>query len=91
MKQTLKEIAEKYPDVTFNLIYDVWKEPGSTERTQVHVKGLSAKALAEKYGDFTYDGWYTTGVSPDSADVWATATDSRAYDKSLFEDAEIER
>ena len=70
---TLKEVAKQNPTFTFDVIYDQWKCPGSTEKRQVWIPDVPAKELGEKYGNFILHNWYTE--SRTKADIWVIATE----------------
>ena len=81
-RETLREhFADADKNTVVNLIYDEWERPGSTKRTQKHIKGVPLEELLEKYGDWEFDGAYTVLLTKErnEANVWATATDHRAY------------
>lgn len=81
-RKTLKEHFKDAPSNTFvNLIYDEWKSPDSTERTQRHIKSIPLETLEGEYGDWIYESAYTTLRTKERTeiDVWASATDERKY------------
>lgn len=81
-RETLRErFKDADKRTVVNLIYDEWESPGSTKRTQRRINGVPLEDLFEKYGDWEFDGAYTVLLTKDriEADVWATATDHRAY------------
>ena len=71
------------------LIFDVWKEKGTTCRTQVRLPYMNIEEVIEKYGDFIYSGWYTEGWEPETgriiASLWAYADDKHRIDPDLYE------
>ncbi len=87
-KKTLADLARENPTFTFNLFYDVWESPNSTEKTQKQIRGLTPDELSQMYGDFLFDSWYITRREPDEADVWAIANEK----SFIFDDpCKIER
>ena len=71
------------------LIFNVWKEKGSTKYTQVRLPYMNIEEVVEKYGDFGYDGWYTEGWETETgrtvASLWAYADDKHRVDSDLYE------
>ena len=71
------------------LIFNVWKEKGSTDITQVRLPYMNIEEVIEKYGDFIYSGWYTEGWEPETgriiAALWAYADDKHRIDSDLYE------
>jgi hypothetical protein len=85
---TLKEKFVNDHNTVVMLIFDVWKEKGSTERTQVRLPYMPIEEVVEKYGDFYYEGWYTEGWTEDGkwrASLWAWASDGHRVDPDLYE------
>jgi hypothetical protein len=86
--KTLRETYAGYNNIVVRLIYDVWKEEGSTARTQVRLPYMPIEEVVEKYGDFIYDGWYTEGWTEDGrwkASLWAIADKKRRIDPWMYE------
>ena len=88
----MKTLREAYADAhnsVVMLIFDVWKEKGSTERTQVRLPYMPIEEVVEKYGDFYNTGvWYTEGWTEDGrwkASLWAMADEERRVDPWLYE------
>lgn len=70
------------------LIYDVWKEKGKTERTQVRTPYMNIEDIVKEFGDFIYGGWYTEGWFDDGrikASLWAIPDDEHSIDPVLYE------
>lgn len=87
MKMLREAFADAHDSVVM-LIFDVWKEKGSTERTQVRLPYMPIEEVVEKYGDFYYTGWYTEGWTEDGrwkASLWAMADEERRVDPWMYE------
>lgn len=86
--KTLRELYENDHNHVVTLIFDVWKEEGSTEHTQVRLPYMPIEEVVEKYGDFYHDGWYTEGWTEDGrwkASLWAVANADYRVDPWLYE------
>lgn len=86
--KTLRETYAGCNNTVVMLIFDVWKEKGSTERTQVRLPYMPIEEIVEKYGDFYYTGWYTEGWTEDGrwkASLWAMADKDRRVDPWMYE------
>ena len=86
--KTLRELYAGCNNTVVMLIFDVWKEKGSTERTQVRLPYMPIEEIVEKYGDFYYTGWYTEGWTEDDkwkASLWAMADETRRIDPWMYE------
>lgn len=86
--KTLRETYAGCNNTVVMLIFDVWKEKGSTERTQVRLPYMPIEEIVEKYGDFYYTGWYTEGWTEDGkwkASLWAMADKEHRVDAELYE------
>ena len=86
--KTLREAFADAHNSVVMLIFDVWKEKGSTERTQVRLPYMPIEEVVEKYGDFYYTGWYTEGRTAAGrwkASLWAIADEERRVDPWLSE------
>lgn len=87
----MKTLRETYADAhntVVMLIFDVWKEKGSTERTQVRLPYMPIEEVVEKYGGFWYEGWYTEGWTEDGrwkASLWAMADEDHRVDPWMYE------
>ena len=87
----LETLRDKFKDAHNSkvmLIYDVWKEKGGKERTQVRLPYMNIEEIVDKYGDFIYDGWYTEGWTEDGkwkASLWAMADKEHRVDAELYE------
>lgn len=87
MKTLREEFANANNSVVM-LIFDVWKEKGSTERTQVRLPYMPIEEVVEKYGSFIYDGWYTEGWTKYGrwkASLWAMADEQHRVNRELYE------
>lgn len=86
--KTLREAFTDAHNSVVMLIFDVWKEKGSTERTQVRLPYMPIEEVVEKYGDFYYTGvWYTEGWTAAGrwkASLWAMADEERSVDPWLY-------
>lgn len=86
--KTLKEAFSNANNSRVMLIFDVWKEKGSTKRTQVRLPYMNIEDVVEKYGDFWYECWYTEGWTEDGrwkASLWAGADEKHRVDPWLYE------
>ena len=86
--KTLRETYAGCNNTVVMLIFDVQKEKGSTERTQVRLPYMPIEEIVEKYGDFYYTGWYTEGWTEDGkwkASLWAMADETRRIDPWMYE------
>ena len=82
--ETLRDKFEGSEKYRVSLIYDVWKEKGKPERTQVQTKYLDIEDVVKEFGDFIYEGWYTEGWFDDGrikASLWAIADASHSYER----------
>ena len=82
---TLKDKFADAHDSVVMLIFDVWKENGSS--TQVRLPYMNIEEVVEKYGDFVYSGWYTERWIDGryKASLWAIADSERRVDPWLYE------
>ena len=86
--KTLKEMFAGSNNYVVTLIFDVWKEKGSTERTQVRLPYMPIEEVVKKYGNFEYHSWYTEGWTDDGrwkASLWAWADKEHSVDPYLYE------
>lgn len=86
--ETLKEKFGGSNKYKVMLIFDVWKEKGNTDRTQVRLPYMNIEEIVEKYGTFLYEGWYTEGWENETdrivASLWAYADDKHRIDPDLY-------
>lgn len=88
MLRTLKDVYGDANNSVVMLIFDVWKEEGSTARTQVRLPYMPIEEVVDEYGDFIYECWYTEGWTEDGrwkASLWAMADKERRVDPWLYE------
>ena len=86
--KTLREAFGGEHDSNVMLIFDVWREEGKADRTQVRLPYMNIEEVVEKYGDFWYGGWYTEGWTEDGrwkASLWALADKAHRVDRWLYE------
>ena len=87
--KTLKEVFADSNNYKVMLIFDVWKEKGSTDRKQVRLPYTNIEEIVEKYGDFHYECWYTEGWEKETgrtiASLWAFADKEHRVDPDLFD------
>lgn len=87
----MKTLREEFKDTKkykVMLIFDVWKESGKPDRTQVRLPYMNIEDVVERYGDFTYSGWYTEGWDKETgrvvASLWALADEKHRVDPNLY-------
>lgn len=76
--KTVKDALSNAQNTIITAFYDVWKCPGSTNRTQKCIKNVPIEQFIKEYGHWHYEGWYTTGTN--TADIWVFATDDYKYE-----------
>lgn len=84
--ETLRDKFEGKDRYRVRLIYDVWKEPGKPERTQVRTPYMDIEEAVSRYGNFIYTSGYTEGWCDDGRtklSIWAIADESHATDPGL--------
>lgn len=86
---TIREVLDGKHNSKVMLIFDVWKEKGSIDRTQVRLPYMNIEDVVWKYGDFDYVAWYTEGFDAETgrtiASLWAFADEERIVDPDLYE------
>ena len=85
--ETIRDLFADAHDSVVMLIFDVWKEKDSKERTQVRLPYMKIEEVVDKYGDFVYSGWYTEGWINNryKASMWASADAEHRVDWQLYE------
>lgn len=84
---TLKDKFADAHDSVVMLIFDVWKEEGKPDKTQVRLPYMKIEDVVEKYGNFVYSGWYTEGWTDGryKASLWTLADTERRVDPWMYE------
>ena len=86
----LNTVRDEFADANDSVvmvIYDLWREKGAKDKTQVRTDYMMIEDVVKEFGDCIYQGWYTEGWEDErlKASMWIMADEKHRVDPVLYD------